>query len=184
MKTIKFLGHLIIVVYIIFLSSSCTKDSVKETDLKPDNSNSAASGRFLGTIENLGDGQYYGIDAGDSRVIRVTIYPSGYLNIPGGYNISKNLDIVAVMFYVNMKFITIPSGVYSFSNSDPITDGTFKSNTIKGEYRLSGEEIYGGLITVSRNNEEYKFDFDCVLSSEKTFIESFSGSLYPYYDGN
>jgi hypothetical protein len=205
MKTILSNGTLMIIAFTGIFLSSCTKESENETkigsEIRSYNPDSKNSQSYLGTIEDLGivqnngvvGGDYllirptifpFGIVGGNSRIIRVTIYPSGFIMNSWMDNHLRNPDLVEVMFYVNRMFAYIPAGEYSFSNSDPISDGTFNSRTITGEYYSSGEEMLGGLVTVSNNNGEYSFDFNCILSSGKPFSGIFSGSLAPWGDGN
>jgi hypothetical protein len=181
MKTILSNGTFMIVLFKTILLTSCIKDTEKEyenvSDKKSDNSTSGRSEGYgyRGLILDLGI-----VD--EFRVMQTLILP---YNVADGHPMDSTLadmERIQVKFYIKNLFSILPSGEYSFRNTSSISSGTFDSASRTGGY-LPDDEIVGGRITVVYNDPNYRFDFDCVLLSGKTFYRSFSGYFSPY-DGN
>jgi hypothetical protein len=164
----------ILLTFASIIMGSCGKESNSFLPASglPDNQPSSAS---IGSIVDLG------IINADTRIMRAHLNAQNYTLYGSNEELSYVLGQVTVAFNVNADGF-IPSGKYTFSNSETKSPFTFDSGDFlfadSGDSNgIQSDQIVNGNIIVDQNEDKYVIALQVDLASGMTFSERLNGSL-------
>ena len=174
MKTILSHKTFMLLAFASIIIVSCKKESDTSVPVvkPPVNKPAVAS---LGSIVDNGS-----VNA-DTRTMKIGFNSQNYTLYSPNEDVSYVSAKVNVAFYVNNDGL-IPSGEYSFSNSDTKSPYTFDSGVFSLDY---GSDSYGnqsdqisdGKIIVTQVGDKYQFSMQITLASGMTSSQILNGSV-------
>ena len=117
----------------------------------------------------------------DTRIMKIGFNSQNYTLYSPNEDVSYVSAKVNVAFYVNNDGL-IPSGEYSFSNSDSKSPFTFDSGVFALDFggNASGnqsDQIADGKIIVTQIGDKYQFSLDITLASGMTSSQILNGPV-------
>ncbi len=174
MKTILSHKTFMLLAFASIIIVSCKKeaDSLNQVAKPSVNQPSVAS---LGSIVDVGP-----VNA-DTRIMKIDLTSQNYTLYGSNEDVSYVSAKVNIAFYVNNDGL-IPSGEYSFANSDTKSPFTFDSGVFMLEYgsdsySTQSDQIVDGKIIVTQVADKYQFSMQINLSSGMTSSEILNGSI-------
>lgn len=154
MRTKVSTRFLIVLATAALLVASCTKDQPSPA-VKPNGTTDPSVYGLVGSIVDMGDMN------SNSRLMEMTLnYQQDVYDSVSGNILGKGNSIV-IKFYVNEDG-RVPSGSYSFSNSDPKVPFTFASAVISLTNSAGAqvyEEAIDGQVVVNNSNNQYDVNY-------------------------
>jgi hypothetical protein len=157
---------------IIIVSCKKESDSINPVAKPPVTQPSVAS---IGSIVDVGTVNT------DTRIMKIGFNSQNYTLYSPSEDVSYVSAKVNVAFYVNNDGL-IPSGEYSFTNSDtksPFTfdSGVFTLNYGSDSYSTQSDQIVDGKIIVTQVGDKYQFSLQVNLASGMTSSQILNGSV-------
>jgi hypothetical protein len=174
MKTILSHKTFMLLAFASIIIVSCKKESDTSIPVvkPPVNQPSVAS---IGSIVDVG-----AVNT-DTRIMKIGFNSQNYTLYSPNEDVSNVSAKVNVAFYVNNDGL-IPSGEYSFSNSDSKSPYTFDSGVFtldygSDSYSNQSDQIADGKIIVTQVGNKYQFSMQITLASGMTSSQILNGPV-------
>lgn len=122
-----------------------------------------------------------GVVNSSTRVMKMALNTQNFTLYGSNEEVSYAAAKVKIAFYVNNDGL-IPSGDYTFSNSNAKTPFTFDSGVLiftigSDSYNTSSDQIVDGTVSVLQTGNNYVFALQISLASGLTASQSYSGEI-------
>jgi hypothetical protein len=157
----------------LILISCSKKDDTIQPVTKPPVTNTPVP--VIGSIVDSG-----AVNTG-LRVMRMDLSTLPFTLYDANENVSYVSASTSAALYVNQDGL-IPTGQYSFSDSDSKSPFTFSAGILKlavgsDSYGTSSDKITDGMITITQDGNKYAVSLEINLASGRTTSQIFSGAL-------